>query len=204
MSFPDFFANAPTITLYDGLAELLGAATDGLMTYHYKDAVKLAGHSCPTVAGAYLMARAAIKALYPDDTMPVRGGMAVRMVAAEAQGVTGVIAQVFTLITGAAANNGFHGIGGAHVRQGLLAYDGKEGGSGVRVRRLDNSATVGVTLDLSSIPPHPDMQANIAAVLQGNATDEQRQAFADGWQDRVRRLLLEHADDPAVVVLTHL
>lgn len=56
MAFPDFFAEVPTLTLHDGLAQLLGASDDGVIEYHYADAVRLAGHSCPTVAGGWLSA----------------------------------------------------------------------------------------------------------------------------------------------------
>jgi hypothetical protein len=54
--FPEFYAQAPRVTLRDPLAEFLGAARQGLIEYRYADVVRLAGHSCPTVAGAYLMA----------------------------------------------------------------------------------------------------------------------------------------------------
>ena len=63
MAFPEFFQLVPSITLRDKLADTLGAATDGVIEYHYSDAVKLAGHSCPTVAGAWLMASRALAAL---------------------------------------------------------------------------------------------------------------------------------------------
>ena len=39
----------------------------------------------------------------------------------------------------------------------------------------------------------------MAAILQDRADDSQREAFANAWQDRVRRLLLEFADDPRVI-----
>jgi len=65
MSYPEFFAAVPRLTLRDPLAELLGAAENGLIEYGYTDAVKLAGHSCPTVAGAYLMTFRALAKLYP-------------------------------------------------------------------------------------------------------------------------------------------
>ena len=77
-TFPDFFADAPQITLRDPLAEFLGAARGGLMTYRYADAVRLAGHSCPTVAGAWLMTVRGLRALYGDET-PVRGEVEVFM-----------------------------------------------------------------------------------------------------------------------------
>src|SRR5690606_34557338 len=103
MHYPAFYDEAPRIAMRDPLAALLGAADDGLIDYGYADAVRLAGHSCPTVAGAYLMARTALRTLYPDQPAE-RGGICVRMPAAEDEGVTGVTAQVLTLITGAAAS----------------------------------------------------------------------------------------------------
>lgn len=51
--YPDFFADVPTISLHDPLAEFLGATRDGVLQYGYLDALRLAGHSCPTVASAY-------------------------------------------------------------------------------------------------------------------------------------------------------
>ena len=52
-TFPAFFEQVPGITVHDPLADLLGAAQGGLVHYGYADAVRLAGHSCPTVASAY-------------------------------------------------------------------------------------------------------------------------------------------------------
>ena len=49
--FPEFFDRAPQLLMRDPLAQFLGATPDGVMAYRYQDAVKLAGHSCPTVAG---------------------------------------------------------------------------------------------------------------------------------------------------------
>ncbi len=50
MNHPDFFDEVPRISLYDPLAEFLGATEGGILEYGYFDAVRLAGHSCPTVA----------------------------------------------------------------------------------------------------------------------------------------------------------
>lgn len=198
MALPAFFAEVPRILLRDPLAELLGAAEDGLIDYGYADAVRLAGHSCPTVAGAYLMARAALRSLYPD-AVPERGGVAVLMSAAEVEGTTGVIAQVFTLLTGAAANNGFHGIGGRYARHNLLRYGGGDLSCIASVRRSDNGDTVQVSMDLSSVPPAPHMRMLMGRALAADATADERAAFASVWQDRVRKLLLEHAEDPNVI-----
>ena len=35
--------------------------------------------------------------------------------------------------------------------------------------------------------------------MTGQADDMQRREFGRLWQDRVRRMLVEHADDPTVV-----
>jgi len=193
-----FFDQAPRITLRDGLAAFLGATDDGLIEYRYADAVRVAGHSCPTVAGAYLMALAGMRALYPDD-VPERGGVEVLMAGAEDEGTTGVIAQVFTLITGAAAANGFHGIGGRYTRHELLRYGGQLPGFIARFRRADSGASVRLGLDVSGVPASPQMRMQMARAMQPDASDEERHAFAQTWQDRVRRLLLEHGDDPAVI-----
>ncbi|RKW45863.1 MAG: hypothetical protein D8H96_03445, partial [Lautropia sp.] len=76
--YPAFFDQAPTLTVQDGLARFLGATRDGILTYRYLDAVRLAGHSCPTVAGSWLMVIRGLKALYGDD-IPERGNIDVLM-----------------------------------------------------------------------------------------------------------------------------
>ncbi len=197
MGFPDFFAEVPALRLHDALAELLGASPDGMIEYHYADAVRLAGHSCPTVAGGWLSARAALRHLYPDS-VPERGGISVYLDAAEDAGVTGVIGQVLTLVTGAAAANGFQGLGGRHARNHLLHY-AQGDVTGVRFRRNDNDAEVEIEIDASSIPADPMQRLLIQLVLSGQADTAQRREFGRVWQDRVRRMLIDHADDPAVV-----
>ena len=54
MSYPKFYDKIEKIELYDPLSEVLGAFEDGKYSIEYKDVVKSAGHSCPTVAGAYI------------------------------------------------------------------------------------------------------------------------------------------------------
>lgn len=203
MTYPAFYAQAPRISMRDPLADFLGAADGGLMEYTYLDAVHLAGHSCPTVAGAYLMARAALQALYPDQPAE-RGAINVRIPGPEDEGVNGVIAQVLTLITGAAAGNGFHGIGGHFVRQSLLSYADAARSGDIQFTRRDNGKAVSVQLDLSSVPPVSNLRELLIAALSENATVTQRKDFGAAWQGRVRKLLVEHADDAQVVRVTTL
>lgn len=203
MTYPAFFDEAPRITLRDPLADFLGAAEDGMVEYRYVDAVRLAGHSCPTVAGSYLMARAALRALYPDDVAE-RGAVGVRVPGAETEGVNGVMAQVFTLVTGAAADNGFHGIGGRFVRHSLLSYAQPTRTGDIQFTRRDNGRIVGVSLDLGSVPPAPNLRELLMAAFDAEPGSAARRDFATAWQGRVRALLLEHADDDAVVHVTAL
>ncbi|MEO5812035.1 MAG: hypothetical protein ABIU96_11565 [Rhodanobacter sp.] len=203
MTYPAFFDQAPHITLRDPLSDFLGAAEGGVMEYTYVDAVHLAGHSCPTVAGAFLMARAALRALYPDQPAE-RGAISVHIPGPEDEGVNGVIAQVLTLITGAAAANGFHGIGGHFVRQSLLSYADTARSDDIQFTRRDTGASVSVRLDLSTVPAAPHLRELLIAALSDGATTTQRKDFAEAWQGRVQRLLLEHADDPHTLQLTRL
>lgn len=203
MTFPAFFEQAPVVRTVDPLAQMLGASKGGSLDYRYGDAVRLAGHSCPTVAGAFLMGRAALAALYPDGPAE-RGQITVRMPAPENQGTTGVIAQVLTLLTGAAAANGFQGIGGRFARNGLLTFAERPESDAIVLRRRDTGAAVAVELDTSLVPGDPSMRQLLGAIMANTASDEQREAFGHAWQDRVRRLLLEFADDPRVVRVTRL
>lgn len=199
MGFPSFFADVPTITLRDPLAIFLGASDDGVITYTYADAVKLAGHSCPTVAGAYLMMRAGLRALYGDE-MPARGGIEVFLRDPRDEGTTGVIAAVATLLTGAAPETGFGGIGakGRFARRDLQHFEAPIGGL-MALRRTDNGR--GVTLDLNTgaVPAAPEMQTVFPRVIAEQASEDEQARFAALWQDRVERMLIRHADDPALV-----
>jgi formylmethanofuran dehydrogenase subunit E len=197
MTHPAFFDAAPEITMHDPLAEFLGAASDGQLTYHYVDAVKLAGHSCPTVAGAYLMTRRALQVLYPD-TLPQRGAVTVEFAKPVDDGVTGVIASVIGLITGAAGIGGFKGIGSNFNRRNLLQFGSDIHGE-VCFRRQDNGADVQLNAHLHRVPAHPQMGVLLQRIMAGGATPAEAKEFAALWQDRVQRILIDHADDPELI-----
>lgn len=197
MAFPDFFNQIPSITLRDPLAELLGAAEGGLIEYRFADAVKLAGHSCPTVAAAWLMTVRGLQALYGEQT-PERGNIAVSLGETQDSGVAGVIASVATLLTGAAGEGGFKGLGGQHVRRGLLHF-GVDGVAGLWLTRRDNNATVHCQISLNSAPTDPRMGELLPAVVRGVADAASAQLFRELWQDRVKRILIDHANDPELV-----
>lgn len=200
MTYPEFFDEVITITLHDPLAEILGAASGGLIKYGYADAVKLAGHSCPTVAGAYLMTHKALGALYPDS-VPERGGIRVEFGAAQADGVTGVTAAVAGLLTGAAGEGGFKGLGGRFSRQNLLQFV-VEGNAGLRFTRLDSGANVSVAYHPEAVPAPPELQELMPKLISGEASAAEKTEFGRLWQMRVRRILIDHFDDPALVVIS--
>lgn len=197
MAFPDFFDDVARIRLFDPLAAFLGAG-DGIIEYGYADAVRLAGHSCPTVAGAYLMTLRGLHALWPDDELPQRGSVCVMMSESEDEGVAGVIAAVAGLLTGAAGRGGFKGLGGRFARQNLLRWNVDCGGE-LALQRLDTGARVALAFDGSAVPPDPRMRSLLPAALAGDA--EAGRAFAAVWQDRVRRILIDHGDDPHLVAV---
>jgi len=200
MPFPEFFAQISPLTLHDGLAEVLGAAAAGVIEYRYEDVVRLAGHSCPTVAGAWLLARHGLAALYPEG-MPERGGIRVELRAAQDASTTGVVGAVLGLITGAAGEGGFKGLGPRFGRRDLLLF-GAEITAEARFTRLDNGAAVSLEYHPEAVPPAAGMQTLMPRVVSGQADAFERAEFARLWQERVQRILLDHADDPALVKIT--
>jgi hypothetical protein len=189
MKTPYFFDKIETIKVYDPLAEVLGAFSDGSYEFSYEDIVKSAGHSCPTVAGAYICTQVALKTLYPEQSA-VRGKIEVSFNAPLEEGVTGVISNVITQITGATDKSGFKGLNGKFARHSLMHFanvNSKEILS-ITFTRMDNEKSVKVVYDPSSVKPDPNMMDLMPKMLQGQATVEELSEFASLWQDRVKRI----------------
>jgi hypothetical protein len=197
MKYPSFFDEAPRLTLYDPLSAFLGATEDGLVEYTYLDAVKLAGHSCPTVAGAYLMTLRALRWLYGDD-IPLRGDIDVRLRHEASEGVAGVIAAVASLLTGAAGEGGFKGLAGRFERRSRLVFWADIDGEIQFVRR-DTGAGVVARMNAVAVPLAADARLLLQRVL--GASPEEAREFRRLWQERVRRLLIDYVADPEVVRL---
>ena len=197
MKTPDFFNNVPSITLRDPLADILGASQNGLLTYTYEDTVKLAGHSCPTVAGAYLMVMKGLEALYKDE-IPVRGGIRVYLKGKLGDGAVGVIANVASMITGATDIGGFHGLAGKFDRRNLLNYEADIAGE-LALERIDTQTKVILSYDPSCVTPDPRMGPLLSQIASGSADEETKILFALLWQERVRRILIDSRDDLRLV-----
>jgi hypothetical protein len=183
------FPSTPAITLYDPLGHLLGAG-DGLFTYTFIDAVKLAGHACPTVAGAFLMAKMAAERLFPE-CVPVRGDMRVTLPGVVAHGVNGPISQIFTLLTGAAADNGFHGLAGQHVRSGLMHFANAPSTASFRFERISSGQSIALSYSPAAIAPAPEIGALLPLLLSQHASAAQQEQFRTLWRQRVLAILAD-------------
>jgi hypothetical protein len=184
MTYPKFFDKIPHIILQDDLASFLGAFEDGIVEFSYLDVVKSAGHSCPTVLGAYLMTLKGLEALYENE-IPKRGEIIVEFNENQTTGVAGAIGNVIMNITGATTTNGFKGISGKFDRNHLMKFEQNINGASVRFTRVDTLKSVDVFYNPISIKPHEDMNFLMQKYMQGNATKDEKIEFGKLWQKRV-------------------
>ena len=189
-----FYNDAEPIKLREPLAEFLGAVDKGEeFVFTYQDAVKLAGHSCPAVSGAYKITQKALRELY-GDKLPVRGEISVRVLGSVDNGANGPIAQVIGLITGAATETGFAGLGQRFGRKGKLIFDtDNEEPNTFIFTRDDNQKSVKVSYHPENIPTVDKMSDLITKCIVGTATERQQEEFKKMWQERVRMVLFEEA-----------
>lgn len=197
MNYPDFFDAVETIQMQDPLSNMLGTFVNGDVTFSYLDVVKAAGHSCPTVGGAYLMTLKALTALYPEST-PVRGNIRVAFAEAQDEGVAGVVGSVISHITGAAVISGFKGLNGRFARHSLMEF-GADVASSARFTRIDTGESVDVFYNPNAVPPKPEMQALLPKVMAGKANEEELKRFGELWQERVKRILIDNADNAEMI-----
>lgn len=184
----NIFPDNPSITVHDSLAELLGVG-DGLFTYTFEDVIKLSGHACPTVAGAFLMSIGALKALYNND-IPERGDIEITIYDEQGKGVIGPISQVFTLITGAASNNGFHGLAGRYVRSNLMKFVvGSHNPYPFVFKSLSKGESVAVSYDSSKIAAVPEMMQNLQSMLREDDNSATREKFLPQWRGYIKAIL---------------
>ena len=159
---------------------------DGVYEITFLEVVKAAGHSCPTVAGAYLITLEGLKALYPDSRA-VRGEIKVEFRDPLEEGVAGVIGNVVSQITGATEKSGFKGLAGKFARHSLMKFNANINSS-IRLTRADSGKSVDVYYDPSSIGGSPKMQQLMQKMMGGMANKEEIKEFGALWQDRVKRI----------------
>ena len=196
---PDFFDLVETIKLKDPLAYILGSMDEGeVFVFKYADAVKLAGHSCPAVSGAYKITARALSALYGDE-IPVRGEIKVAVMGTATDMAYGPMSQVISLITGAAPITGFAGLGRKYGRRNLLVFDEENFKYNTFIfQRMDNKKTVEVTYNSDLVPEDPELGEYASLAISGQATEEEKKIFQKAWQAKVRRVLLEDNSIPGL------
>ena len=190
-----FYDEVEPIKLKDPLAVFLGAIDEHEeFIFTYEDAVKLAGHSCPAVSGAYKVTEKALKALYGSE-IPIRGGINVKVLGNIDNGANGPISQVISLITGAAPETGFAGLGNSFVRKNKLIFDEKnEEANAFVFTRDDNGKSVKITYHLENVPADQDMHELFTKSIVGTANERQKEKFKEMWQKRVKCVLFEEAN----------
>jgi len=187
MNYPEFFNSVESIKVVDPLANVLGAFEDGIYEITFLEVVKAAGHSCPTVAGAYLITLEGLKALYPDSRA-VRGEIKVEFRDPMEEGVAGVIGNVVSQITGATEKSGFKGLAGKFARHSLMKFNANINSS-IRLTRADSGKSVDVYYDPSSIGGSPKMQQLMQKMMGGMANKDEIKEFGALWQERVERIM---------------
>lgn len=197
MSFPKFFEEVPTIVTYDPLALMLGTVEEGIIKFKYTQIVKSAGHSCPTIAGAYLMTYKALKALYPDS-LPVRGEIKVEFKGSIESGVTGVISNVVSNITGATEKSGFKGLNGKFSRHSLMSFNATISNM-IRFTRLDTNKSVEVSYNPDVVPSSKKVGELMQLIMAGKATSDEVKTFGSLWQERVKKILIDNQNNDEMI-----
>ena len=189
MNYPKFYDKVEKFTLQDDLSAFLGATVDGIVEINYLDCVKLAGHSCPTVAGSYILTKVATSKLFGND-VPKRSTLKISFKESKDSGVTGVIGSVIGFILGCGDEGGFSGIGGKFNRKNLLSYGNSEQKGSVKFTNIYTDESVELNLDTSKVPGNPEMKELMQKSLMGTASKEEMLKFQQMWQARVEYMLL--------------
>lgn len=198
-SFRDSLKKVKPIRLREPLAQTLGAlnGNGNVVDYSFIDVVKMAGHACPTVSGAYLCCQLALEKLY-KDTIPVRGEISVTVYGEADESVYGVMAQVFSFITGAAQTTGFKGLGHRFKRKDLLKFSPEKiepEAMCFEFRRLDTDKAVLVKFYPQQIPFSEEKAKRLSQLLQPviweAATEQEIKQFQELWMAKVENMLLE-------------
>lgn len=190
MTYPKFFDEIETIKIHDELSQVLGAFDDGLIEFTYLDVVKSAGHSCPTVAGIYLMLKEGLK----EFSNPKRGEISAYLPDDVKDGVTGVLSNVIAQITGATDVSGFHGLAGDFDRRGLMHFKTDMHAS---LRLKDKSGKiVDISYNPNKIQADSAMNVLMQKVLTHQADKTEALQFKILWQKRVESIL----KSPSVVL----
>ncbi|WP_137285754.1 FmdE family protein [Halorussus salinisoli] len=187
------YADTDPIEIRDPVAEALAVLDPGVpFVVTYADAVKAVGHSCPTAAGAFRIAQVGLDALYPDE-YPVRGDIEVLAGGPKEDATYGVMSRLISYVTGASEADGFGGLAGGHGdrKQRLSFGDFGADEPTFAFRRRDTGGIVEVTYHVGNIPEAGAATQYLPKLIDGEASDDEREAFREAWHDRVRSVLTD-------------
>lgn len=179
----NFYSQAKPIRVKDPMAVVVGSTKPGEEVFEITigDVGMYIGHICIGVAGAYRITQLALEALYGDE-VPVRGKI---RVAANSSCVT---LDVASYITGARA---FYGCGEAN--KGALAVDGDLGEEGdfIMVFQREDTGKVVKAAFHKHIFLYPERKILEKKIIEGKATQEEKEQFWKKEQEKVRQILLQ-------------
>jgi formylmethanofuran dehydrogenase subunit E len=178
----DFYSRVEPIRVKDPMAAVVGSTKPGEEIFEITigDVGMYVGHICIGVAGAYRLTQLALESLYGDE-VPERGKI---RVAANSPCVT---LDVASYITGARA---FYGCGEAN--KDALAVDKNLGEEGnfIMVFQREDTGRVVKGIFHKHIFLYPERKALEKEILEGKATQEQKERFWQMEQEKVRQILL--------------
>jgi hypothetical protein len=197
MNYLAFFDDIKVIKLEDELTKFLGVNEDGIIEMSYADVVKSAGHSCATVAGAYLSALYGLEALFENEVIK-RGEIKVEIKKSPTDDNAGVVGCVLSNITGATTDYGFGGIPtGKFNRRELLFYEA-DIEEDIRFTRVDSGKSIGINYK-------PQRVVNPMAILKSaigkDAKQEDIESFPKRFQDMVKTVF--DNSDRVIEVIKH-
>lgn len=173
-------AKALTVSVHEPFAEfLLCSSEEREFKISLLDCYHLAGHSCHAITGAFLVTAVAVKALFPETGVCVRGDIAVEFGAHLTERATGPRSHIVSYITGAWADSGFPGLQGHFVRKNLMSFGNAHLPKEViRFRRISTGASV-------------DLAYDPTIVVSGLAHNS---LFPQSWRFEIEQVLLHHHD----------
>jgi len=190
MEYLAFFDDIEKIVVEDELLKFLGVNKTGIIEFSYVDIVKSAGHSCGTVAGAYLCAREGLKALYPDGK-PQRGKIKVEMKKVPTEENAGVVGCVLSNITGATTDYGFGGIPTGEFNRRELLFYGCDIEEDIRLTRLDTAESVGINYRPKRVV---NPMAILMSAIKPDAKAEDIESFPVRFQEMVK-IVFENSEE---------
>jgi len=200
--FRDFMKEIEPIKFLEPFAETLGALNKESVAIEYTfiDVVKMAGHACPTTAGAYICCQKALKKLYREE-IAIRGEISITVYGEQDEGVYGVMGQVFSFLTGAAPASGFRGLGPKFRRKDLLKFTPEKVDHEpmcFEFRRTDNNKAVLVKFYPHKIPFPNDKAMKLGELLEkviwDAAKENEKMEFQNLWMEKVKNVILDNKE----------